>query len=42
MPSRHEFVKNGKFDQGLNYWYNDQYEGARANFSVVKEGDNNV
>ena len=42
MPSGHEFVKNGKFDQGLNYWYNDQYEGARANFSVVKEGDNNV
>lgn len=42
MPQGHEFIKNGKFDGGLNYWYNDQYEGARANFSIVKEEDNNV
>lgn len=42
MPKGHEFIKNGKFDEGLNYWYNDQYEGARANFSLVKEEENNV
>ena len=42
MPSGYEFIKNGKFDQGLNYWHNDQYDGARANFSIIKEGDNNV
>lgn len=42
LPSGHEFVKNGSFDDGLNLWYNDAYDGTEGKFVVVEEDGNNV
>lgn len=42
MPSGYEFIKNGSFDGGLDLWYHDAYDGAEAEFQVVKEEDNNI
>ena len=42
LPSGHEFVKNGTFDDGLNLWYNDAYDGTEGKFVVVEEDGNNV
>ena len=42
MPSGHEFIKNGNFDNGLDLWYNDALDGTDGKFTVVEENGNNV